>query len=123
MTARPSNLMTPEELVEFQEEFKTINRYDDNRMRQWFLDYPEMSGSERSLVSGLSPRSLDIIKKRLGLTKVMIVEVDNGVLVQVRHRQKGQPPVMPPGLTPIGRREWIVQQAIQHKVSINLLAK
>ena len=111
--------MTPEELNEFKEEFCRVDPHNDRQLRKWFLDYPELTTAENAMIMGISQRWVSARKKSLGLTRIIIIETSAGVKI-LRKRAKKKTTLKPPAE---GIEDWIIDQAVNNKVTVLELSK
>lgn len=110
--------MTPEELAEFQAEFKAVDLHNRQQVKRWFLDYPELTLPERAVISGMSEIWIKKLKRSLKLSKVKIIETTFGLRIVNRIQPKKlilNPPIE-------NLEEWILYQYIEKERSITELS-
>lgn len=83
--------MEPDELLIFRDEFAKIDISDDSRLRKWFQDYPELSDIERCQIARRSRVTIYRWRKRLGITKILLVETMNGAILYRRKNKMPEP--------------------------------
>jgi len=72
--------MEPEELLEFQKIFASINTSDPGELRCWFLSYPELTLAEHSQITGYAKSTITTWRHKAGVFGSRFVELDDCVL-------------------------------------------
>lgn len=112
--------MDEEELADFRTEFGGVGLRDKDQLRQWFLNYPELSIQEQSLIIGKCEKQTRNIKQNLGSNNICIVETNSGLLISRRISNNKKQVQQAPSSN---ISEWVKDQYTNNNQSIRSLSR
>ncbi len=74
--------MEPEELLEFQEMFASVDTSDPLSIRNWFESYPELTADEQYQITGRTKNGIARLKRKAGVARVTFIELEDRIYVR-----------------------------------------
>jgi hypothetical protein len=123
--------MEPEELLEFQKIFASVDTSDPLSLRDWFESYPDLTPSEQRQVINRTKRGVARLKHMAKVTGITFVELDNCIRIKERKFTNLPDPWPPRPKKPLpdidipddwaARPEWVHHCVYDLKITRNQL--